>query len=933
MGRPGGISVETTALPGAGRHRAAPACLCLAHPKAISLPGDGRLDRRGRQLRLELQDPPCSAGFHTPFLQEWVRAGTVWKSAPGTGTAQAFGEIEVYRAVAAPQCRHHRSLARASTPTHPLGTRSQAPRGPPPFPPVPPRLRAAPAGLQNGPHPGLPRGGPPRPVPATSAHRTRPLSAGAQLRSSPRPRRSDAVRSPSLPGTPGRLGAPPVEVPARGGRPPRSGRPLRPPRARRGPGARAHRAAPAPAAGVARSSPFSSPPALRAFRSSPGTVRRSPRSAPDRAGEPAARPSRPRARRSRRRRGADPSPRTGCRSGGKRHNGRAPEGEGLRRPRSRPDDPGRPPATPDPGPPLTCCSRAGARGLGVAGAPTPPAGAPRRRLPAPRGPRPAPPPARPPRRARSLGCLVRRLVPPARPPRSRLPRPLRPPASSPPTILSARGAGPHSLPSCAKPRGAPAPGHRVANGKCPVPGVLGPFHGARSGRRKLSLKPGSWGWSPALPRFPSLAGSALVQDWPLRSRPHSSDPSEPSPDPGLCDSEWERPTSIRLQLSHSRGPPFHPDSGQTRGHPSSEHSRTSRSEAGVSLPNVRRNPRWPPPRAQEGCWEAGWDPETSRGEARERVPVTPPPAQPPAPPPAPPWSSSAGSLSPAHALTSPAGFGGPLASPVECGPAPASAQGLKPAPWARGPKPSDFTRGAQREALPLRDGGGVPSRPLVGRGIPAQPRASLWKLWAPTLPSVRAQLLRPGGVQLGSPPSPLPQAVSPSRMHLRSLWPPAGPALGPHQERKARHGVKHPKGAVARVPRAARPPRVPAKSSPARGRLWKCGGGGIAGLQLRLPGPEQTREAAAGPGPGPGQAQPRSRGSRPHGGSLLGTPTTLDTDDADAAIRGPQCPGPWAWHSPQAEPPTLPPQPPSSWHFLRTPSGGGLGARKPGAPS
>lgn len=76
-----------------------------------------------------------------------------------------------------------------------------------------------------------------------------------------------------------------------------------------------------------------------------------------------------------------------------------------------------------------------------------------------------------------------------------------------------------------------------------------------------------------------------------------------------------------------------------------------------------------------------------------------------------------------------------------------------------------------------------------------------------------------------------------------------------------------------------------------------------------------------------------SRGSRPHGGSLLGTPTTLDTDDADAAIQGPQCPGPWAWHSPQAEPPTPPPQPPSSWHFLRTPSGAGLRARKPGAPS
>ena len=36
-----------------------------------------------------------------------------------------------------------------------------------------------------------------------------------------------------------------------------------------------------------------------------------------------------------------------------------------------------------------------------------------------------------------------------------------------------------------------------------------------------------------------------------------------------------------------------------------------------------------------------------------------------------------------------------------CGLAPASAQGLKPA-WARGPKPLDFTRGAQWEAPPLR---------------------------------------------------------------------------------------------------------------------------------------------------------------------------------------------------------------------------------------
>lgn len=40
--------METTALPGAGRHRAAPACLCLAHPKAILFPGmDGWTDGGG----------------------------------------------------------------------------------------------------------------------------------------------------------------------------------------------------------------------------------------------------------------------------------------------------------------------------------------------------------------------------------------------------------------------------------------------------------------------------------------------------------------------------------------------------------------------------------------------------------------------------------------------------------------------------------------------------------------------------------------------------------------------------------------------------------------------------------------------------------------------------------------------------------------------
>ena len=162
----------------------------------------------------------------------------------------------------------------------------------------------------------------------------------------------------------------------------------------------------------------------------------------------------------------------------------------------------------------------------------------------------------------------------------------------------------------------------------------------------------------------------------------------------MCDSEWECPTSIRLQLSHSRGPPFHPGSGQTQGYPSSEHSRTSCSEAGVLLPNVCRDPRvgelffgplgggrvggaavsaaspqaqgkrgreagappsgstafpghpqpagtplpsplmssGPPPGprgAQEGCWEAGWGPEISGREARERVPVTPPRLSPP----------------------------------------------------------------------------------------------------------------------------------------------------------------------------------------------------------------------------------------------------------------------------------------------------------------
>ncbi|CAI9157389.1 unnamed protein product [Rangifer tarandus platyrhynchus] len=77
-----------------------------------------------------------------------------------------------------------------------------------------------------------------------------------------------------------------------------------------------------------------------------------------------------------------------------------------------------------------------------------------------------------------------------------------------------------------------------------------------------------------------------------------------------------------------------------------------------------------PREAQEECWEAGWDPEISGvgggGEARERVPVTPPWLS-PLPDSQPTRSSAAGSLSPSPALTSPAGFGGPLTSPVEQG--------------------------------------------------------------------------------------------------------------------------------------------------------------------------------------------------------------------------------------------------------------------------
>ena len=171
-----------------------------------------------------------------------------------------------------------------------------------------------------------------------------------------------------------------------------------------------------------------------------------------------------------------------------------------------------------------------------------------------------------------------RLAPPARPPRSRLPRPLRPPGPSPPTILSAWGARPHSLPSSAKSQARQPPCHRVANGKCPVPGAPRSFPRRPFRKEKAQPQTRVLGAGPQ-PCPPSLspAGPALVQDAaPIPMTPLSppqvrsfllpnfseqkevafSTPWNPaSRIQGCVDSEWERPTSIRLQLSHSREPP------------------------------------------------------------------------------------------------------------------------------------------------------------------------------------------------------------------------------------------------------------------------------------------------------------------------------------------------------------------------------------------
>ena len=416
------------------------------------------------------------------------------------------GETEVYIAVAAPQRRHLRSLARAPpSPGHPEPSPSRAttvpassalaqggPSGPPGLsPPRPPPGRVPEAGSRHQRPPDAPALGQ-RSAPSLAAPQAlgrRPLSL---------PTRDVGTLARSACGSPGPRGPP---APLR----PASAAPAGSTRAR-GPGRTGAAPAPAPGPRALAPSPRRLPRAPSGpVGGRPGGVRAAP---PDRAGEPAARPSCPRARR---RRGADHSPRTGRRSGGKRHSGCAPEGGGPRRPRSRPHDPGRPPATPDPRPPLTCCSSAGTRGLGVAGAPAPPAGAPRRRLPAPRGPRPAPPPARP--AARGAGAPRAAARAPRAP--STLPAPASAQATCP--VPSDDSLVPGRRPALAPLRrevpGAPAPCHRVANGKCPVPGAPRSFPRRPFRKEKAQPQTRVLGAGPQ-PCPPSLspAGPALVQD-------------------------------------------------------------------------------------------------------------------------------------------------------------------------------------------------------------------------------------------------------------------------------------------------------------------------------------------------------------------------------------------------------------------------------------
>lgn len=156
----------------------------------------------------------------------------------------------------------------------------------------------------------------------------------------------------------------------------------------------------------------------------------------------------------------------------------------------------------------------------------------------------------------------------------------------------------------------------------------------------------------------------------------------------------------------------------------------------------------------------------------------------------------------------------------------------------------------------------MPSRPLMGRGVPAQPHTSLCKLWAPTLPSGPTCSGQAGG-QLGCPPAHS-HGLCVS-VHDAPVWPLAPSWAGSgaaqlHQEQKARRGVKHPEGARARVPESCqavasahqallcegealelwrRGPRGPPAWAP---RPWRADMGGDCRPRLRPgPGGERSR--------------------------------------------------------------------------------------------
>lgn len=376
-------------------------------------------------------------------------------------------------------------------PSHPLGTWSQAPRGPPPFPPVPPRLRAAPAGRQDCPHPGLPRGGPPGrfPPPAPTARaRARPAlssvprrALGARMPSAHPDSRDAGTLGRSAGGSPGPRGPPAPLRPASAA----------PEGSARAPGSGRTGAARAPAAGAARSRPFLSPPAPRASRSRPGRsggVRAAP---PDRAGEPAARPAG---------RGPQPSKRLSER-----------REETQRRSAWRASAP---PALPAPRPwPPACDPRPGAAtdlllerrlprsrrrwGSGSARGRPPPA--------APSPARPAPrPAARPPAPPRAEPGVPRAVAPAPRAP-SALPAPASAQATCPVPSDDSLGPGrrPALAPLLCEVPGAPAPVSPCRQREVPCawrPSVLSAAPVPEGESSASNQGPG--GWSPALPALP-----------------------------------------------------------------------------------------------------------------------------------------------------------------------------------------------------------------------------------------------------------------------------------------------------------------------------------------------------------------------------------------------------------------------------------------------